>query len=174
MHIKVNLEPKIINECLALHYRNHPLGRRQLKKLVWIPLVLLALAVYLIYPSIQNRQVEQNLYIGLLYLALSAGYYIYMRKRMLTSGKIVSASLGANATFDMEVDTEYLRSNTASETLDTSWSDFTEALIGNSIVLLYQQNGSFSMYHQSFFQPGDFEIFKSWVNEKIHPVFRGL
>ncbi|TDH19806.1 YcxB family protein [Segetibacter sp. 3557_3] len=172
MHIKVNLEPKIINECLALHYRNHPLGRRQLKKLVWIPMVLLALAVYLIYPSFHLGQIEQNFYIGLLYLALSAGYYIYMRKRMLTSGKIVNAALGVNSSFDMEIDAENLKSITSTETLNTSWSDFTEALISNSVVLLYQQNGSFSMYHQSFFQPGDFETFKSWANEQVHPVYR--
>ena len=174
MHISVHLQPAIINQCLNLHYRYHPLGRRQLKKLVWIPLILIAIASYLIYPEVKQGRYGQNMYMGLLYFTFAIGYYVYMKKRMLKAGKTVASSLGNNAHFQMEITPEQLVTATQDSTLTTTWGEFTEGLIGKNVVLLYQQNGTFSMYHESFFNTGDFDLFKVLVEEKVNHLITAV
>lgn len=169
MHINVTLDPAIINQCLALHFNYHPLGRRQLRKLLWIPLILVLISVYLLYTELSKDHFSQNFYLALLYIGFAFTYYFYMKKRMLNAGKAMAKSLGANGFFTMDVTEEKVTTVTPTTTITTNWSVFNGALISKNIVLLYQQNDTFSMYHESFFTGDDFGLFKTWVIQYVQP-----
>ncbi len=170
MRIKINLTAEIINHCLDLHFSHHPSGRKHKRNLFWIPLILLVIAAYLIYTEFQKNEIGNNFYLALLYSAFAAAYYFYMRRRLLTSGKVMLKSLGNDANFEMEVEENQLKTITSSATISTNWSVFTSALIKNEIVLLYQTNDTFSMFHYSFFKENDFEKFKSLVKNNVRPL----
>lgn len=170
MHIKVVLTENIINECLALHYGRQQFGKKQKQRLLWIPLVLISISVYLIYNELQQSSIGQNFYMALLYIAFAFSYYFFMRKRMMNAGSRLLKGLGENSSFDMDISEEGLTTITNKSTFSTSWSAFTRGLITDDNVLLYQADNSFSMFSSRFFTPEDFEVFKRWVREKVHPL----
>jgi hypothetical protein len=170
MTILINLSAGIIDQCLALHFKHHPFGRRHTRNLLWIPLILLIISGYLIYTELEKDRLGQNFYLALLYCAFAAGYYFYMKKRLLKAGKIMLKSLGDNAHFTMEVDNTNVKTTTSSAVLSTKWNVFIAALIEKEIVLLYQTNDTFSMFHHSFFKKNDFDEFKKLVRNNVQPL----
>ncbi len=145
MHIKVNLDGATINQCLLLHYNHHPLGRKNQKKLLWIPIILLAISAYLIYTEMQKDHFSSNFYLALLYIVFALAYYFYMKKRMLTAGNTMQKALGNNANFEMDVTEDKITTVTSTTTVITDWTVFTGALVNDYLVLLYQANDTFSM-----------------------------
>jgi hypothetical protein len=172
MDINVRLTEKIVNECLALHYKYNPAGRKSLQKLYWIPAILILISVYLVYDELQKHTLSQNFYLALLYFAFAIGYYLYRRKRMLKAGSMVIKSLGENASFTMKASEDGVITHTAENTLQSNWPDFNGALVSDDIVLLYQANGTFSMLHRSFFAPNDFDLFKTIVRTNVSPLIK--
>jgi hypothetical protein len=172
MDINVRLTETIVNECLALHYKYHPAGRKSLQKFYWIPAILILISIYLIYDELQKQVVTQNFYLALLYSMFAFGYYFFMRKRMLKAGQQVIKSLGENATFTMRASEDELITQTVDGTLQSNWSQFSGALVSENIVLLYQANGTFSMLHRSFFAPNDFDLFKTLVSTSVSPLIK--
>jgi len=170
MHIHVQLTEDIINQSLALHYHTQPEGIKLKRRLLWIPLVLFAIAAYLIYSELQKPEVGQNFYMALLYISFAIIYYFFMRHRMMRSGGKLLKNLGENATFDVELENEEMKTITKSNVLITKLDSFTGALMNADVVLLYQANHSFSMFHRSFFRAGDFELFKNTLKQHVHPA----
>ncbi len=167
MKIKIALTKDIINQCLLLHYIYHPAGKKSRQKLIWIPIVLLIIAAYLIFTELRQPVLGSNFFLAFLYIAFALGYYIFMRKRMLKGGTMVLKTLQENANFDMDVDEHHLTTFTLTSTLTTRWNELTGALITQHNILLYQADNSFTMFHQSFFGGNDFEVFKTLVRAKI-------
>ncbi len=94
-----------------------------------------------------------------------------MEKRLVKSRKIMLKNLGNNAQFKMEVEGDNIKTITDSATISTNWTVFTTALIEKEVLLLYQTNDTFSMFHYSFFKENDFEEFKHLVRSNVQPVF---
>ena len=173
MHISVNLDADTINQCLHIHYNYNPSGRRQLKKLVWIPLIMLVLGFYLLYPELKHARYGQNLYLGMLYVSFAVGYYLYMKKRMLKAGKTMVASLGRNAHYEMDINEQQITTIAEENILVTRWDEFTDSLVTPQAVLLYQQNGTFSMFHPRYFAPGEYETFQQWAGNNVrHSIIK--
>ena len=171
MHIKVRLTEDIINQCLQLHYHDQPAGKRMKQRLILIPLMLLGVSGYIAYNELKQPQVGQNFYMALLYASFAFIYYFFMRHRMLRAGGKLLKTLGENASFDMDVNETELTTTTANSTFTQSWSSFTGGLISKDNVLLYQANNSFSMFNNTFFEAGDFEVFKNLMRGNVQPVF---
>ena len=79
-------------------------------------------------------------------------------------------NLGQDAQYEVDATVDQLTTKTYRETFTNSWQSFTKALTGADNVLLYQLNDSFSMFNRSFFEPGDFEKFKTMVQDHITPT----
>ena len=170
MHIKINLTEDIINQCLELHYGDQPVGKKMKQRLLWIPLILFAIAAYLIYDELQQPVPGQNFIMAILYIGFGISYYVFMRKRLMKAGKRLLKNLGPNASFTMDINGDEIITTTTNGTLTTNWSAFTGALISKGNVLLYQSNNTFTMLNHTFFNPGDFDVFKSLVREKVNPL----
>lgn len=170
MRIHVRLTEDIINQSLALHYHDQPSGKKMKQRLLWIPFIMVAISVYLIYTELQQPQAGQNFYMALLYISFALVYYFFMKSRMMRAGKKLLKNLGENASFDMDADEATVTTITSSATITQPWTAFTGALISSNNVLLYQANHSFSMFHPSFFAAGDFEKFKELVRNHVQPV----
>ncbi len=174
MHIKIRLTEDIINQCLALHYHQQPTGQRMKQRLVLIPLVLLAISGYIMYNELKQPAVGQNFYMALLYASFAFIYYFFMKNRLLRAGGKLLKTLGQNASFDMDVNENDLTTTTNNASFTQAWNEFTGGLIGKDNVLLYQANNSFSMFHHTFFEAGDFEGFKDLVRESVQPVIEPI
>ena len=170
MRIKVSLTEHIINQSLALHYGHSVAGKKSKRKLTVIPVLLLLISIYLFYSELQQPVVGQNFYMAMLYTTFAICYYVVMRNRMVNGGKKLLSGLGENARFEMEVDEEGLTTYTASAVVPTLWTSLTGAMISNELVLLYQADNSFTMFHPTFFEQGDFETFKQLTQTKVEPV----
>jgi len=169
MHIHIKLTEAIINECLALHYKQNPASKGLVRKLYLIPAFLLILAVYLIIDDLQQPAIGFNFLMAIMYTGFAISYYFFMKKRLLPSGKSMLRNLGQDVQYEVEALNDHLITKTYRETFTNSWQNFTSALIAGDNVLLYQLNDSFSMFNRSFFEPGDFEKFKIMVQEHITP-----
>lgn len=170
MFIHLALTKEIINECLKLHYSEKQAANRLKQRLIFIPLALIAISVYLIYIELQRDTPGQNLYMAVLYIAFAFSYYFFMRYRTIKGGKQLLKTLGSNSTFTMEVSDDKLTTTTRAGAFDSNWDSFTHALISKDNVLLYQTNNSFSMFNHRFFEPEDFEAFKVLVRKKVSSV----
>ena len=170
MHIKIALTEDIINECLALHYGKQVTGKKLKQRLFLIPSVLIIISAYLIYNEFNRPQPGPNLYLAILYIAFAIAYYLYMKNRMLKSGKQLLKTLGNNASFTMDVNENHLTTTTSTNSFNTDWEAFKSAIISKDNVLLYQADNSFSMFNYRFFYEDDFAIFKAWTKEKVSPV----
>ncbi len=170
MHIKVALTEDIVNQCLEMHYGIQPAGKKIKKRLIWIPLFLVAIGAYLIFDEMKQPVPGQNLYMGFLYIGFAIAYYFFMRNRLVKAGKRLLKHLGPNAVFTVDVEGNELKTTTTTGTNINTWNAFTGALIGKGNVLLYQSNNTFTMFHHSFFNNDDFNVFKTKVREQVHPV----
>ena len=171
MEIKVRLTEQILNDSLKLHYRYF--GASHKRRLFLVPIILIAVSVYLIYTEIQKEQKGNNLYLGLLYIIFAVAYYFYTRYRMQNMGKALLKNMGENINFDMQVTDEEVKTLLPSSTTSTNWTVFTNAIISENIVMLYQQNNSFSMFEKSFFTSDtDFNLFKQLVEKNISNIIK--
>lgn len=166
MLIKVRLTQEILNESLKIHYRYF--GSSHKRRLLLVPVILIAVSLYLMYSEFSKHQMGTNFYLGILYIFFAVAYYFYTRYRMQNMGKTLLKSMGENINFDMEVTEEEVKTITPASTNINNWSVFVNAVTSDKLILLYQQNNSFSMFDKSFFHsPSDFELFKQWVETKI-------
>jgi hypothetical protein len=166
MKVSIHLTEPIVNESLKLHYRNF--GSNHKRRLLLVPVILIAVSVYLIYTELQKQQKGTNLYLGMLYIVFAFAYYFYTRYRLQNMGKALLKSMGENIHFEMEVTDEEVKTILLSSTTTTNWTVFTGAIITQNIVMLYQKNSSFSMFEKSFFKSeNDFAAFKKLVEKNI-------
>ncbi len=166
MEVKVRLNEQIINQSLQLHYRYF--GSSHKRRLMLVPIILIAVSLYLMYSELQKPQIGTNFYLGILYIVFAVGYYYYMLYRMKNLGKTLLKSLGENMSFDMEINDTVVVTKLATSTNSSDWTLFKNAIISKDIVLLYQQNNSFSMYEKSFFNSdASFTDFKNLVVKNI-------
>jgi len=170
MTIKVSLTKQIINDSLALHYNNQPSGRVLRKRLLYIPALLLVIALVIIVDELKQPMVGTNFYMGLSYIGLAAAYYVVFRNRLMKSGKKMLKMLGPDKDFTIKVEGTEIITTTQSETIMNTWDTFTGALLGRNVILLYQSNNTFTMLHQSFFNIGNFEFFKEEIRRHCHNV----
>ena len=170
MYIEVALTSDIINQCLALHYYNQPAGKKLKQRLLWIPTILIVIAVALIIDESRRPEPGSNFFMAFLYIGIAISYYFFIRFRMIKGGTRMLKQLGGNANFTIHIQGDQLVTTTPFDTVTLSWQDFTGALISPKNVLLYQANNTFTMLHQSFFEPGDFEKFKELVRANVSPV----
>jgi hypothetical protein len=170
MHININLTEDIINQCLELHYCIQPAGKKLKQRLIWIPLFLVLLGVYLIYDELRQPAPGQNILMGVLYIGFAISYYIFMRHRLVKAGQRLVKRLGPNANFQIDIAGDQLTTTTANGRLTNNWSHFTSGLISKGNVLLYQSNNTFTMFNHTFFEEGDFERFKNMVRTNVQPV----
>jgi hypothetical protein len=166
MKIKVRLTEPILNEALTLHYRYF--GSSHKRRLLLIPIVLIAVSVYLIYSELQKPTPGNNLYLGILYIVLAFAYYFYTRYRLQNMGKTLLKNMGENIHFDIEVTDEEVKTILANSTSTSQWDVFKNAVISPGLVMLYQQNNSFTMFDRSFFESEEeFNQFKELVKQHI-------
>lgn len=151
MLIKVALTKDVINQCLALHYNNQPAGKKLRQRLLWIPLILIALAIFLLVDEWRQPVKGSNTYMALSYLGFAIAYYLYVKNRIMKAGKRMLHSLGPNANFSIETFDTELTTCTATEKFSITWQSFTGALIGTQNILLYQSNDTFTMLNRTFF-----------------------
>lgn len=168
MQIEVALTEAIVNQSLKLHYRYAPF--RQRYAVLFVPLILTLLGIYLIVKESTKPQFGESGWLGLLYIVMSAGYYFWMNYRREHAGKQLLKSLGTHTHFTMDVDDVQLVTHLGDTTYQHEWPAFMKAIISNNIVLLYQQNQSFSMFHLSFFNNDNFSHFKQLVRNQVHIV----
>lgn len=167
MHIHIKLTEAIVNECLALHYRQNPVNKGIVRRLYLIPAFLLILGIYLIIDDLQQQAIGFNFLMAIMYIGFAISYYFFMKKRLMPGSKSILSSLGQDVEYDIEASSEHLVTKTYRETFTNNWQSFTRALVAENNVLLYQLNNSFTMFNRSFFEPGDFEKFKVMVKENI-------
>lgn len=166
MEIKIRLTEQILNDSLQLHYRYF--GSAHKRRLLLVPVILIAVSVYLIYSELQKAEKGTNFYLGLLYIVFAFAYYFYTRYRLQNMGKTLLKNMGENINFNMEVTEEEVKTILASSTTSTNWGVFTNAIISENIVMLYQRNNSFSMFEKSFFSSdNDFTSFKNIIIKNI-------
>ena len=166
MEIKIRLTEQILNDSLKLHYRYF--GAAHKRRLLLVPVILIAVSVYLIYSELQKGQKGTNLYLGLLYIVFAFAYYFYTRYRIQNLGKTLLKNMGENINFNMQVTEEEVKTILSSSTTSTNWTVFTNAIISENIVMLYQQNNSFTMFEKSFFtNDADFSLFKQLAEKNI-------
>jgi hypothetical protein len=168
MQIRISLTEDIVNQSLGLHYRFAP--ARQKYSILLVPAILMILAVSLITKEFAKPVFGQNGWLGILYIAISIGYYFWMRYRREHTGKQLIRGLGNNATFEMVANDDELITHLSDTTFKHEWPAFIKAIISTDLVLLYQQNQSFSMFHHSFFANGDFTGFKQLVRRYVNAV----
>lgn len=53
---------------------------------------------------------------------------------------------------------------------ENKWPAYPRAVIGKNMVLIYQQNGAYIIFHHSFFANEDFDRFKKLVRSHMHEV----
>ena len=167
MIINIKLTETIVNECLTLHYRQKPAGKSLVRRLYLIPAFLIALAVYIIIDELRQPVIGFNFIMAFLYIGFAISYYFFMKKRLMQSGKSMLRHLGQDATYEVEATDQELVTKTYRQTFTNTWQSFTGAIVAENNVLLYQLNNSFTMFNHSFFEPGDFEKFKTMVKENI-------
>lgn len=166
MEVKVRLTEQIINDSLKLHYRYF--GSSHKRKLMVIPVVLIAVSVYLIYTELQKPAIGTNFYFGILYIVFAVAYYFYMVYRINNMGKTLLKNMGEHINFDMEINDAAVITKLASSSSSSDWLSFKSAIISTNIVMLYQQNNSFTMFEKNFFTTeNDFTVFKNLVSNKI-------
>lgn len=170
MHIKINLTEDIINQCLELHYGDQAAGKKQKRRLLWIPLMLAIVSAYLIYDELQQPALGQNFIMAILYVGFGISYYVFMKNRMMKAGKRILKSLGPNAKFTININGDDITTKTASATITNGWTAFTGAVLSKGNVLLYQANNTFIMFNHTFFEPGDFDSFKNLVRNHVQPL----
>lgn len=168
MQIEIALTEDIVNQSLQLHYRYAPPKQRYAVLLV--PAILMMLAIYLVIKELALPHFGQNGWLGVLYILMSVGYYFWMSYRREHTGKKLIKGLGENAVFEMNANDDQLVTHLATATHQHQWPAFIKAVISKNLVLLYQQNQSFSMFHQSFFANDDFDRFKQLVRRHVHTV----
>lgn len=168
MQIHIALTEDIVNQSLRLHYRYAP--PRQKYAIALVPAILMLLALYLIVQELQKPVFGRNGWLGMLYIAMSAGYYFWMGYRREHTGKQLVKGLGSHATFVMDVNDYELVTQLSDSTFQHQWPAFIKAIISKELVLLYQQNQSFSMFHYSFFNSEDFTGFRQLVRRHVHAV----
>lgn len=166
MEIKIRLTEQILNDSLKLRYRYF--GSNHRRRLLLVPVILIAVSVYLIYKELQKEQKGNNLYLGILYIGFAFAYYFYTRYRMQNMGKALLKNMGENINFNMQVTDEEVKTVLPDSINSTNWTVFTNAIISEQIVMLYQKNSSFSMFEKSFFlNDTDFSLFKQLVEKNI-------
>ncbi|MBI1781826.1 MAG: hypothetical protein HYR66_10710 [Sphingobacteriales bacterium] len=180
MEVKVRLNEQIINKSLQLHYRYF--GSSHKRRLMLVPIILIAVSLYLIYTEIKKASFQGqsgsgnffgiglgiNFYLGILYIVFAVAYYFYMLYRMKNLGKTLLKNLGENVNFDMEITDSSITTKLASSTTTNDWTAFKNAIISTDVVLLYQQNNTFSMFEKSFFiSETDFSSFKNIITQHI-------
>jgi hypothetical protein len=111
-----------------------------------------------------------NVWLGALYIGFAIAYFLYMRHRREHTGKQLLRSLGENSAFTMDVSDDELVTKLADSTIQHGWSIFTKALISKDLILLYQQNNSFSMFERSFFANEDMDRFKTMVRRHVTDI----
>lgn len=168
LQIQIALTEDIVNESLVLHYRNAPF--KQKYAVLYVPVILLAVAIYLIVKEMTLPYFGHSGWLGIVYILMSIGYYFWMTYRREHTGKQLIKSLGENAVFEMDADDGQLVTHLSTATFQHQWPAFIKAIISKNLVLLYQQNQSFSMFHQSFFANNDFDRFKQLVRRHVHAV----
>lgn len=138
-----------------------------------MPVILTAVSVYLMYTELKKPAVGTNFYLGILYIVFAIAYYYYMLFRMKNLGKTLLKSLGENKSFDMDITSTAVTTKLASSTTTTDWNAFGKAITSKNIVLLYQQNNTFSMFEKSFFtNDDDFSAFKDLVIQNIQQTIQ--
>ena len=166
MEVKVRLNEQIINDSLKLHYQYF--GSSHKRRLALVPVILIAVSVYLIYTEVQKPTLGTNFYLGILYIVFAVAYYYYMLYRMKNLGKMLFKNMGENSSFDMDINESSVTTKLASSTTTTDWTAFNNAIISSNIVLLYQQNNTFSMFEKTFFNSeADFSSFKNIIIQHI-------
>ncbi len=168
MQINIALTEDIVNQSLRLHYRYAP--PRQRYAVLMVPAILMIVAIYLIIKELQKPVFGQSGWLGILYIAMSVGYYFWMNYRREHTGKQLIKGLGNNTVFEMEANEDELITHLSDATFQHQWPAFIKAIISKDLVLLYQQNQSFSMFHYSFFANEDFAAFKQLVRMHVHAV----
>ena len=168
MHINIALTEDIVNQSLQVHYRFAP--ARQKYAILLVPAILMILAVYLIVKELDKPVFGQSGWLGILYIAMSVGYYFWMSYRREHTGRQLIKGLGSNAIFEMDANDDELVTHLSDATFQHQWTAFIKAIISKDLVLLYQQNQSFSMFHHSFFSNDDFNGFKQLVRGHVHAV----
>jgi hypothetical protein len=168
MRINIALTENIVNQSLRLHYRYAP--PRQKYAILLVPSILMLLALYLIVNELRQPIFGRNGWLGVLYIAMSIGYYFWMSYRREHTGKQLIRGLGNNAIFEMDADDSELTTHLTDSTFKHEWPAFIKAIVSKDLVLLYQQNQSFSMFHYSFFSNDDFSRFKQLVRKHVQTV----
>lgn len=151
-----------------MHYASAPAKQRY--SLLYVPAALSFVGFYFIINELTKPQFGSNGWLGILYQAMAVGFYIYLKRKRDHTGKFLLKAMGANATFDMEVNDRELVTKLSDSTLSHQWIAFQKALIGRDIVLLYQGNQSFTMFARSFFANEDFDRFKKLVKDHVMEV----
>ena len=168
MEINVQLTEDIINRSLHLHYKSQP--PRERWKILYVPVLLVGISVYLLIKDYTSHQFTQTSWLAIVYIfmAIALGWYSgYKREH---TGKQLLKSFGENSAFDMDVTDDEVITRLSDSTLNFQWTVFTKALISKDIVILYQQNNSLSMFDKSFFANDDFSRFKTMVRKHMMDV----
>ena len=168
MKINVKLTEDIINRSLHLHYANAP--AKQKHAILFVPAALTFIAIYLVAKDWYKPELIKTTGISLFYIILGLAYFFYMRYRREHTGRQLMKSLGENSQFQMEVNEQDVITRLPDNVLNHHWNSFGKALLGADLVLLYQPNLSFSMFHKSFFPEGDFSAFKKLVKEQVMEI----
>lgn len=169
MIIEVDLTKDIINQCLPLHYRYAPFKQKYLTLLFPVAAILIiGIGLTVNEPAdVNGGNKWMYLYIYAPMLLVLTLWSVFKRNR---AGKKILKRLGDNTHYEVEANEDELTFHLSHTTSRNKWPAFPRAVISKEVVLLYQQNSSFLMFHHSFFANDDFRKFKQLVQEHVHQV----
>ena len=166
MEIEIAITKEIINESLPLHYRHTTFKQR------FLPFVYLVILLVIgLVQSITSNEQGLARWLQLIFLvvigSLYTGWYIYRRNN---AGKKMLKFYGENTHYKVDVNEDVLTFHLSYTTSQNKWPAYPRAVIGKSMVLLYQQNMAMIIFHHTFFANNDFDIFKNLVRRHMHEV----
>jgi hypothetical protein len=168
MLIEVALTKEIVNESLPVHYRHLDFKQRFLPYIA--PIFLCIYGVFYTVAAFTNDNFWVDIITPAFMFILALVYFLVIRHRQHNAGKQILKKIGDRTHHEIEVSEEELITRMIDATYNQKWTVYPKAVISKEVVLLYQQNKMFAIFHHSFFANDDFDKFKQLVRNRVHQV----
>jgi hypothetical protein len=168
MIIDISLTKEIVNQSLPVHYRHATFKQRAIPYATGVVLLIVGIFNTITQPD-NIIGIERYLYL-IVFTVLGVAYTFWFDYKRKSAGKAMIKMLGDRTDYEVEATDDGLTTRLTDATYDQKWTVYPKAIISKEVVLLYQQNKSFAIFHHSFFSNDDFDRFKNLVRKHMHEV----
>lgn len=166
MEIEIAITKEIINESLPLHYRHAPFQQRYLP--FFYPALLFVMGTF---QSLTSKEEGFFRWFSMiLFVIIGTVSALWINYRRNNNGKRMLKLYGDNTHYKVLANEDGMVFHLSYTTSENKWPAYPRAVIGKEMVLVYQQNSAYIIFHHTFFANDDFGEFKQLVRNHIHVV----